>query len=128
MSDAAQTLQGVQILVVEDEAILSMILQDFLEELGCVIIGPARALPDALAYAEEARIDIALIDVNLQRVEAFPVADVLVRRGIPFIFMSGDDDLRRNDAYGTQPVLQKPFAMREVPLLLHSVLYPNAGS
>jgi DNA-binding response OmpR family regulator len=128
MSDTAQILHGVQVLVVEDEAILSMILQDFLEELGCVIIGPAQALPEALSHAEEAKIDIALIDVNLQRVEAFPVADVLVRRGIPFIFMSGDDDLRRNDTYGTRPVLRKPFAMREVPLLVHSVLYPKAAS
>lgn len=81
-----------------------------------------------MSHAEEAKIDIALIDVNLQRVEAFPVADVLVRRGIPFIFMSGDDDLRRNDTYGTRPVLRKPFAMREVPLLVQSVLYPKAAS
>lgn len=128
MSDTAQTLQGVQVLIVEDEAILSMILQDFLEELGCVIVGPAQALPEALSHAEKAKIDIALIDVNLQRIEAFPVADVLVRRGIPFIFMSGDDDLRYNDVYGTRPVLRKPFAMREVPLLLESVLDSNAGS
>ncbi len=79
-------------------------------------------MPEALSVAEEATIDIALIDVNLQRVEAFPVADVLVQRGIPFIFMSGDDELKRNDTYGQRPVLRKPFAMREVPGIIQSVL------
>ncbi len=122
MNDSNVNLRGVQVLVVEDEAILSMILQDFLEDLGCVIVGPAHALPEALSLAEDAAIDIALIDVNLQRVEAFPVGDVLVQRGIPFIFMSGDDDLQRNDTFGQRPVLRKPFAMREVPVIIQSVL------
>lgn len=122
MNDGNVNLPGIKVLVVEDEAILSMLLQDFLEDLGCSIVGPAHTLPEALPLAEEATIDIALIDVNLQRIEAFPVADILVQRGIPFVFMSGDDDLQRNDTYGQRPVLRKPFAMREVPVVIQSVL------
>jgi CheY-like chemotaxis protein len=121
MTAAEGSLKGVQVLVVEDEAVISMILHEFLEDLGCVVIGPSHSLSEALSLARNAAIDVALIDVNLHTVEAFPVADVLAERGIPFVFMSGDGNINSKHHAG-QPVLGKPFAMQEVPSALHSAL------
>ena len=84
MSESAKaSLAGLKVLVVEDEALVSMLLEDMLSDLGCEIVGPIMRLAEALAAAEDPgqAMDIAILDVNLAGERSFPVAEALERRG-----------------------------------------------
>ena len=76
------------VLIVEDEMCLAMLLQDLLEDAGYNVLMAAR-LPAAVALAESAEIDAAILDINLAGTEVFPAAEVLRGRGVPFVFTSG---------------------------------------
>jgi len=106
---ASGSLAGRRILVVEDEALLAAQLVRDLRELGCVPVGPAATLAEALRMAtSETAVDAAVLDINIGGRPSWTVADVLAERGIPFVFASGyaasDEVVRRNAT-----VLQKPF-------------------
>ncbi|GGF77697.1 response regulator [Paracoccus acridae] len=106
---AEHTLQDHRILVIEDEYLLAMALQGKLQDLGAVVLGPVGNLDDALALIQsEAWIDGAVLDINLGGKKAFPAADLLTERGIPFVFTTGYDDLIIPERFGNAPRLQKP--------------------
>lgn len=107
-------LQGLRVLVVEDEMMVSMLIEDMLGELGCQVVGPAARLDEAMALAREADLDCAVLDVNLGGQPIFPLADLLRERGRPFAFATGYGDAGLRDVDRGTPVLQKPF--REVDL------------
>ncbi len=104
-------LRGRRILVVEDESMIWMLIEDGLSEEGCVVVGPASQLDDALRAAADDAIDAALLDVNLGGRPVYPVADVLARRGIPFAFLTGYGAGGIQEAYRHHPVLKKPFTL-----------------
>lgn len=68
---------------------IAFALEDMVEELGYQVVGPAHRLADALTLAERETIDGAVLDVNLNDEPSFPVADLLLSRGIPFVFATG---------------------------------------
>jgi DNA-binding response OmpR family regulator len=117
----AQSLEGRRILVVEDEMLVSMLVEDMLGDLGCVVIGPAASLEEALELARDAEIDIALLDVNLAGKAIYPVADVLKARGVPYIFASGYGDSNTEGPHQGAPSLQKPFRMGDLEQALRAV-------
>jgi CheY-like chemotaxis protein len=87
---ASENLQGLGVLVVEDESMICLLLEDMLQDLGCKVVGTACSFKRALELAErEEGIDVAILDVNLGGQLVFPVADVLSRRGIPLLFATG---------------------------------------
>jgi CheY-like chemotaxis protein len=100
---------GRRVLLVEDEPIVAWLLKDMLVDLGCSVVGPAADVNQALAMIEAESIDVAVLDVNLRRQMSYPIADVLVARGVPFVFSTGYDKDRLLDGYRTIPTLQKPF-------------------
>ncbi len=100
---------GLRILVVEDEMMVSMLIEDMLADLGCTVVGPASRLDEALALARTSEIDCAVLDVNLGGQPIFPVADVLRERGCPFAFATGYGDAGLRDVDKGALVLQKPF-------------------
>lgn len=102
-------LTGYRVLVVEDEMLVSMLVEDMLTDLGCVIVGPAANLAEAESLAREAQIDAAVLDVNLAGKPVFPVADILRARGVPHVFASGYGAAGIDPAHKDAPVLQKPF-------------------
>ena len=102
-------LEGLRVLVVEDEMMVSMLIEDMLGELGCEIIGPASRLDEAMQLAREADLDCAVLDVNLGGQPIFPLADLLRERGAPFAFATGYGDAGLRDVDRGSPVLQKPF-------------------
>ncbi len=82
-----RTLQGRRILVVEDDAMIAMMVEDMLMDLGCTVIGPAASLEAAIGLASgDPAIDGALLDVNLNGASVFPLADDLRARGVPIVF------------------------------------------
>ena len=102
-------LAGLRVLVVEDEMMVSMLIEDMLEDLGCKVVGPASRLDEALALAGEAELDCAVLDVNLGGQSIFPLADLLRAKGAPFAFATGYGDAGLREVDKGSPVLQKPF-------------------
>ena len=100
---------GRRVLLVEDEPIVAWLLKDMLVDFGCSVVGPAADVNQALAMIDAESIDVAVLDVNLRGQMSYPIADVLVARGVPFVFSTGYDKDRLLDGYRTFPALQKPF-------------------
>jgi PAS domain S-box-containing protein len=101
-------IEGLRIAVVEDEALVAMVMCDMLSELGYSVVGPFSNTSDALAVVRSGRIDAAILDVNLGNELAYEVADELKRNAIPFAFVTGygTDDLESR--FRGIPVFQKP--------------------
>ena len=108
MTDIAQ-LAGLRVLVVEDEMMVSMLIEDMLADLGCAVVGPASRLDEALELMNASDLDCAVLDVNLGGQPIFPLADLLRERGTPFAFATGYGDAGLRDVDRGTPVLQKPF-------------------
>lgn len=86
-----------------------------LQELGCEVVGPVSRIDDAIRLAESESLDGAIVDVELQDGTAFPVADRLLERGVPFVFATGFSEAGFFAApYDAQPRLQKPFDLERV--------------
>ena len=98
------------ILVVEDEYLIAISLQDALEDAGSIVLGPAPSVDQAIKTIEsEPRIDAAVLDVNLGGVLAYPVADMLIARNIPFVFTSGYEDNALRNRYAEVKNCRKPY-------------------
>jgi CheY-like chemotaxis protein len=80
-----------RVLVVEDEYLVAMDVSAYLEAAGAHVVGPASNVNAALEAVEHTELDGAIVDVNLRGEMAYPVADALVERGIPFVFTTGYD-------------------------------------
>jgi DNA-binding response OmpR family regulator len=99
-----------RVLIVEDETMVSMLIEDMTSDLGAEVVGPAAKIEQAMALALEADFDLAVLDVNLDGLVVYPVADVLRDRGIPFIFLTGYDSSVVPTRYQQNCVLTKPFS------------------
>src|SRR3954452_20820442 len=103
-----------RILIVEDEMLVAMNIEDMLLELGHEVAGLASRLDPALALARESRFDAAMLDVTLAGERSFPVADLLIERGVPFLFATGYGRQGIEEKYRDYPLLQKPFRAAEL--------------
>lgn len=109
-------------LVVEDEIMISMLLEDMLSDMGCIPVGPAARIESALKLIENAKFDAAILDANLNGRESYPVADALAARAIPFVFASGHSAARRPEKYWGVPSLEKPFQQDDLQRALAAAL------
>jgi CheY-like chemotaxis protein len=116
---------GRRVFVVEDEMVVAWLLEDMLAELGCVVIGPAAKVNQALVMIEANAIDVAVLDVNLNGEMSYPIADALSARGVPFVFVTGYDKDSMLEGYRIRPVLQKPFHRAELSTTLARLLTPK---
>lgn len=107
-----------RVLVVEDEAIVSMLIEDMLSDIGCKVVDVAASVETALGVLAEASPDFAVLDINLNGERSFPVADILRSRAIPFVFLSGYGAKGLDDAYSDARVLQKPFQLSDLQMAL----------
>ena len=121
-----KTLSSLKVLVVEDEALVSMLVEDMLTDLGCAIVGPAAEIEEALRLAGSADIDAALLDVNLGGRPIFPLADALKARGVPFAFASGYGEAGLSDEHRGAAVLQKPFREADLRRVLEGLVGETA--
>ena len=109
MTTSTHAAASKRVLVVEDELMIRMLLQDMLDDLGHTLAGEAGQLDEALALAKQADFDIAILDVNLNGQPISPVVEVLVARGLPFVFATGYGQRGVPEQYRRIPTLQKPF-------------------
>ena len=112
---ANSPLRDRRILIVEDEYLIAMSLQDALESAGSIVLGPAPSVDKAIKTIEsEPHIDAAILDVNLGGVLAYPVADMLIARKIPFVFTSGYEDNVLRSRYAQIKNCPKPYMFQAI--------------
>ncbi|WP_041777967.1 response regulator [Beijerinckia indica] len=109
-----KNLQDLHVLVVEDEAIIGMLLEDVLIDIGCKTVDVMSSVEAALTYLEDQKVDFALLDINLNGRLSFPVAEQLQTKAIPFIFLSGYGAQGLTGPYSRCKTLQKPFQPGEI--------------
>ena len=120
MSPEAKPTGNMRVLIVEDELMIRMLLEGMLEDIGHSVAGQAGDIDEALVLAKKAEFDVALLDVNLNGKPITPVVDILVARGLPFVFASGYGQRGVPDAFGKSPVLQKPFQVETLAVALQT--------
>ena len=114
MTNEKTAASSLQILVVEDESMVAMLIEDMLEDLGHKVIATSGRMPDASKLVSDSIADLAILDVNLNGEETYPLADSLAARQIPFIFATGYGASGIKPEWSGVPVLQKPFQSREL--------------
>jgi CheY-like chemotaxis protein len=107
-----------RVLVVEDEALVAMMLEDLLADLGCEVVDNPMRLDQAIAAAHGGEFDLALLDLNLAGRRTYEVADILTARGIPFAFLTGYRAEDLEPAYRETPILAKPFRRGDLEAIL----------
>jgi CheY-like chemotaxis protein len=117
-----EPLAGRRVLVVEDEAMIALLIQDMLADLGTTVVGPAARIDEALALARSAEIDLAALDLNLGGEPVYPVAEALAERSIPFVFMTGYGQLGIAEAWRGRPSIAKPFRPSQLAGFLREAL------
>jgi CheY-like chemotaxis protein len=115
-------VEGLRILLIEDEAMIRMMVVDMLQELGHAIVAEAGSLDQALECAHSADFDLAILDVNLNGKVISPVAEVIASRGIPFIFATGYGSAGLPEPFHDRPALPKPFAIEALAAAIDEAL------
>ena len=112
-----------RILVVEDEPLIAMVIEDYLESLGHDVAGTADSVETALAMVADGRFDVAILDVNLRDGEpSWPVADALAAASKPFLLATGGHVEPPPDRHAGARVLSKPFTLEGVRAGLDGML------
>lgn len=122
-------LKNRKILVVEDEYLIADDLAGLLKEAGAEVIGPAASLPQAIRLAGDTdTIDAAALDINLRGVEVFPLADELVGRGVPMLFLTGYGTNHIPERFANICRCEKPMEIGNVVQQLSKMVKPEAAS
>jgi DNA-binding response OmpR family regulator len=117
-------LEGIRVLVVEDEYLVAILIEEILQKAGCVVKGPIPRLREALEAVNHDDYDAAVLDVNLAGEQINPVADALSERNVPFLFVTGYGASALPDEYAHRPHICKPFRMAELICALSNVVDP----
>ena len=123
-------LDGVRILVVEDNQIVAASVADALKYAGANVVGVIGNLEEAVGFVESRHrdIDIAMLDVDLSGAMSYPIADMLTRHNVPFIFTTGYDNASMDMAYRGFPACMKPFGFDSIVSAIAGVLDSNTAT
>jgi CheY-like chemotaxis protein len=121
---APSPLDGLSVFLVEDEALVAMLVEDMLSDHGCTVVATAARLEEALTRARDRSLhfDIAILDLNLAGESTFPVAQLLAQRGVPFAFATGYGAGGLPPEWKSRPTLQKPFTAADIARVLVEAL------
>jgi len=120
MNESSKTMA--RLLIVEDEYLIRMLLEDMLADLGYEVSAAVGTLDEASALAAGGDFTAAILDVNLDGQEIFPVADILAKRGLPFVFVTGYGERGLPEPYRDHPALQKPFQVEQLKSALDTLI------
>jgi DNA-binding response OmpR family regulator len=121
-------LETKRILVVEDESLVSMLIEDALLEEGATTTGPFRTLDEAMNAAQTLEFDAALLDVNLQGQLVYPLAEYLSQRGTPFLLLTGYGEASVPAEHPDWWACAKPFKLDDLMATLARRLETPTGS
>lgn len=111
-----------RLLVVDDEYLIRMLLEDMLTDLGYEVAAAVGSIAEARQHARDGDFTAAILDVNLDGQEIFPVAEILSERGLPFVFVTGYGERSLPEPYRGRPALQKPFQIEQLKRALDGML------
>lgn len=126
MTDAPN--RRLNLLLVEDEALIAMMAEDMIDSLGHRVVRTAATLTEAMAACTDGGFDVALLDVNLNGDTSMEVATALKARGCPFAFTTGYGAGGVEPVHDDCPVLTKPYAIGELDALLTAFAAQLAGT
>ena len=110
------------ILIVEDEPLIAMMLEDFLESLGHNVHGTCDTVAEALEHADKGGFDLAILDVNLKGENVWPVAERLRTQGVPFVIASGGHVDPPPAQFAAVPLIEKPYTVDRVTPAIEAAL------
>lgn len=111
-----------RIFLVEDEDIVAMLTEDFLNVLGHEVSFNAATLQIGIKIATSEQFDLGILDINLRGEQSFPIADILSSRGIPYFFVSGYSQQGIDPRFAHIPALQKPFTLQSLETKITQLL------
>jgi CheY-like chemotaxis protein len=106
------------VLIVEDEPLIAMMLEDFLDSLGHKVAGTCESVAEALARVDQGGFDVAIVDIHLKGEQVWPVADRLAARGVPYVLATGGHVDPPPAAHASAPILAKPFTLEAIEPVL----------
>jgi DNA-binding response OmpR family regulator len=109
-------------LIVEDEALVALLIEDALTDMGLKVAGSVSGVQGAIDFLQQASPTGAILDVNLGGEQVFPVAKLLNDRKAPYMFLTGYGDLGLGEDFSGRPVLQKPFSLDEIQLAVKGLI------
>ena len=120
-------LQGLRVLVVEDEFLVALDIELMLSQCGCAVVGPIGDLATALRMAQEGGCDLALLDVNIGGQPVTEVAEALQAQAVPIVFCTGYQAGDLPERFAGAPTLRKPFQAVDVVAALQRAAASAAG-
>lgn len=118
-------LNGLMILIVEDEPVIALVLEDKLRDRGARTL-LASTFDDATQAVLKSAVDAALLDINLHGEQSYPLAYLLRERGTPFIFVTGYGDVLHPPEFANVRTITKPYDVSELDRALTAMLGPRA--
>lgn len=116
------TVEDLRVLVIEDEALVGMLLEDMLQDIGCASVELISRFDEGLRAAQDGHFNLAVLDVNLDGVISFPIAEQLIARNIPLVFATGYGSVGMDPSYAHVPTLQKPFFFKDLEQAIQQAL------
>ena len=114
--------KGLSIFLVEDEAMIRIMVVDMIEELGHVLAAEAGQIDQALELAQSAEFDLAILDVNVRDKLITPVAELIKAREIPIIFATGYGSGGLPEGFREFPALPNPFQLETLAAAIDGVI------
>lgn len=115
----------IRVLVVEDESLVTIMLEDMLDMMGCAVVGTASNVEQAIQKIRDEIFDIAILDVNLNGKLSLGVAEMLRERHLPFVLSTGYGKMGVPPAYRSAPLIAKPFRHQELKDAMDAALAAN---
>lgn len=111
MTATTTLLAGRDVLLVEDETLVSFMIEDMLTELGAATVRHAARVDSGLALLSQRKPSLAVLDVNIAGELVYPIAERLEQAGVPFIFITGYGRQGLAQHWRGHDVLQKPLTL-----------------
>lgn len=115
---ARTSIEGLRILLIEDEPIVAVLAEDLLDAIGCTVVATVASVAEANAAIASHRFDVAMVDINLGGEDGLMAADALKAREIPYLVTTGFDTRNSAHAHAAAPVLTKPYSLADLEAAL----------
>ena len=122
MTGGRLTGEPFRLLLVEDEALIALMLEDMVEGLGCAVTAVAPRVALGLSMAESGDFDLAILDVNVAGENVEPIAERLASKGVPFVFATGYGEAGVPLRFRDRPVVAKPFRSDQLEAAIHKAV------
>jgi CheY-like chemotaxis protein len=111
---------GKSVFLVEDEALIRMMIVEMLDELGHRVVAEAGSIEAAEPLARTSVFDLAVFDINVAGFNISPIAEIVAARSLPFVFVSGYGPAGRSALFADRPILRKPFLIEHFADMINS--------